>query len=405
MNDLLHLPTLLVLFAATILMAGILLIRASIRKPASPVVKVLIAAALTGSAGSLIHGMRGSLPLWFETSVGLTLVNLGAGLFWLGVVLFHGRRAHFLYAILGAILWFAYSLVPAVHASVVLRSIAVSLVLGTYATLSGWEIKRAAAGEPLPSRMIVASVNIARGLGWFMIIPLTFLLGPSYLPDGSHAGWFALLTLCMTLVGIVCLVGLLVLYKERDGRIFELASERDSLTNIRNRRSFVKRAQDLLSDTACQECLLLLDIDDFKTINDTHGHAAGDQVLIAVARLLQSKLSPQWNFARIGGEEFACLIPGQSLEHALATAEALRQSIEEMVTPFQGKALKVTTSIGIARRSNVDQGLDDLLAAADRGLYAAKDAGRNCVRLAPVVTVFSSDNGAMPSRQIASASA
>ena len=130
-------------------------------------------------------------------------------------------------------------------------------------------------------------------------------------------------------------------------------------------------------------CLLMIDVDHFKKINDEFGHLAGDRVLVAVGESIRRPLRPNDLVARYGGEEFSVLLPETALQHAVAIAERLRtriSAIDPGKTDDQ-QLPPVSVSIGIAEFKSGDS-LEDLIAAADAAMYAAKHAGRNCVRIA-----------------------
>jgi diguanylate cyclase (GGDEF)-like protein len=179
---------------------------------------------------------------------------------------------------------------------------------------------------------------------------------------------------------VLSLVALLMLAKERDELRYRLASERDPLTNLANRRTFVTQANQVLQQEEGGASLLLLDIDHFKAVNDTYGHAAGDQVLLAFSRAIEQRMPKGWLFARIGGEEFGCLMPRMSAQKAVAVAENLRLAVADMIIAGPS-ALHVTVSIGVSEANARGMDLDTLLAGADAALYRAKADGRNCVRL------------------------
>lgn len=122
----------------------------------------------------------------------------------------------------------------------------------------------------------------------------------------------------------------------------------------------------------------MLDIDCFKRVNDEFGHPMGDQVLIHLADLLRKQIRPSDQLFRWGGEEFALLVPGVSLEQARILAEKLRQSVAETTFPH---LLPLTISIGVAAFSR-DFSMDDWVKSADTALYSAKTNGRNRVELA-----------------------
>jgi diguanylate cyclase (GGDEF)-like protein/PAS domain S-box-containing protein len=160
----------------------------------------------------------------------------------------------------------------------------------------------------------------------------------------------------------------------------------DSLTGLPNRRSFMTRLEEEYArlrrfDTQ-QVAVLMLDLDYFKRINDTYGHAAGDEVLRQVATLIREEPRRVDLCARLGGEEFAMILAGASPDAAREFAERLRRKIAAAAIVFEGKALAVTVSIGVAAMRPGDESADVALFRADAALYRAKDAGRNQVRLA-----------------------
>ena len=129
---------------------------------------------------------------------------------------------------------------------------------------------------------------------------------------------------------------------------------------------------------------MMLDIDHFKSINDAHGHAVGDQVLRQFASTLQDQLHNDELLARLGGEEFVVMLPGLAPERAAFTAERLRRAIQDLQVVQADQRLQITVSIGVAGcNANMPApGLEELLASADQALYRAKAHGRNRVEQA-----------------------
>jgi diguanylate cyclase (GGDEF)-like protein len=175
----------------------------------------------------------------------------------------------------------------------------------------------------------------------------------------------------------------LLMHKERaDREAHELATI-DSLTGVYNRRTFKELADPLLSRarrTRTPVALLMLDIDHFKHINDTHGHLAGDDVLAGFAELVRGCLRKEDLLARYGGEEFVVLLPGATQGAAAALAERIREQVAATRLHAGNDDVRVTVSVGVAGENGVDlPTLDGMLGRADVALYAAKAAGRNRV--------------------------
>jgi diguanylate cyclase (GGDEF)-like protein len=152
----------------------------------------------------------------------------------------------------------------------------------------------------------------------------------------------------------------------------------DNLTGLLNRRGFSESAEVELARARREGTLLAVisfDLDNFKVVNDEWGHDAGDRVLIAVSRMVEAELREVDVLARMGGEEFVALLPGADAEEAAAAAERVRRSLVDWRDP-DPELPKVTVSAGVAAAPAPDD-IEPLLKAADRGLYAAKRAGRN----------------------------
>lgn len=161
----------------------------------------------------------------------------------------------------------------------------------------------------------------------------------------------------------------------------ELAT-RDHLTDCANRRHFYALAESELARSRRYQramSLITLDVDHFKRVNDNHGHEAGDRVLAALADVIRVGLRELDTLGRIGGEEFALLLPETSRDEAEIIAERLRQAISEMSVPHDGTELGVTASFGVTERRSGDRDIDALMRRADRALYQAKAGGRNRV--------------------------
>lgn len=161
----------------------------------------------------------------------------------------------------------------------------------------------------------------------------------------------------------------------------EYLATSDPLTGLRNRRAFAAEAAALwqaAQDTGRPLSVIVLDLDHFKVLNDSRGHAAGDRALVAVARLLEQGSRQGDLVARWGGEEFVMLMPDTALEPARTIGLRLLEAIRNAAVVHAGKPLALSASVGVAERG-AHADLEALIGDADRWMYAAKQAGRGCV--------------------------
>jgi diguanylate cyclase (GGDEF)-like protein len=158
----------------------------------------------------------------------------------------------------------------------------------------------------------------------------------------------------------------------------------DPLTNIFNRRAF-----DLLASRAFKSAnrhqeklsLIVADIDLFKRVNDEFGHSAGDEVIALAAQTLKDNCRETDIVARVGGEEFSIILPSTSLADAEMVAEKLRVAFQSASSLRENAPVPLTMSFGVSHIDKDDSAIENILARADQGLYAAKNAGRNCVKV------------------------
>ena len=170
-------------------------------------------------------------------------------------------------------------------------------------------------------------------------------------------------------------------------RLYKMATY-DTLTGIYNRGTIIERAKSELSlmkrriiNGEPPKCLgiIMLDIDHFKKINDTHGHQAGDKVLCEFTDRIKQSLREYDVYGRWGGEEFVILLPETDQEKAAAAAERLRKLIKEKPFSTNGTSLNISASFGVTCCYDPYESFDTLLAKADEAMYEAKESGRNCV--------------------------
>ncbi|EDY86035.1 diguanylate cyclase [gamma proteobacterium HTCC5015] len=223
--------------------------------------------------------------------------------------------------------------------------------------------------------------------GWLEHAPL--LERSLYQPDGTpHILWWvvqAVMALILSALIYLCLLAV-GRWVERENLYREMSTI-DGLTRLTNRSSFIKRGdeelarlQRLPSDPSPTLACIMLDLDHFKSINDTWGHHAGDEVLVVASKIMMDNARQYDEVGRYGGEEFAILLPSVDLALAEKIAERLRKKISEAVVKVDGKAIQFTASLGVASfPSEGLENMNDLLKAADAALYEAKEGGRNQV--------------------------
>lgn len=162
----------------------------------------------------------------------------------------------------------------------------------------------------------------------------------------------------------------------------QILSLTDQLTDLPNRRAAMQSLQQAWSQSTREKtplAVLMIDLDHFKEINDRYGHAAGDTVLRAVAEALKTSARDNEVVGRLGGEEFVLIASNASLKDLIIAGERMRRSLEAAVIEHESNRVSLTASMGIAQREDVFVEAGEVLSAADKALYAAKSAGRNCI--------------------------
>jgi diguanylate cyclase (GGDEF)-like protein len=183
----------------------------------------------------------------------------------------------------------------------------------------------------------------------------------------------------LTVMLLAMLVWLAVHQRRSAQRLGALAMT-DELTGVPNRRAVLALLAQLLRRSAAPTSILIMDIDHFKSINDRHGHLIGDETLRSMTAHLRDAVSEPAMFGRLGGEEFAVVLPATGLEQAITIAERLRERVMRIdLSRWLGER-RLTVSIGVATSVPTVDSISVMLHRADAALYAAKDAGRNCVR-------------------------
>ena len=387
MVDLFYLPTLMLCIFATAATIAIFVMAIWLRDRSQRHLMFWSAAFWSATAGTLLIALRGSLS--YDVAIGLgNLFSVISGvMFWFGFRAFDRHRVPWPAGVAMIGLWAAlYFLTPFIAGSMDRVTIAVSAFAALLAALvahSAWQGRKL---EPLPSRWLVTAVVGTHALVYALRIPFVMLF-PLVARNGVPVTlWYGIFTFEMFVHSMFAGFSIFALIRERVERGYRIASETDALTGVGNRGAFMTRGSALLS-SAGEVSLMLLDMDHFKRINDGFGHGAGDAVLVAFAAEVGRHLNDPAIFARIGGEEFAIVVPGLNVDQGEALAESIRYAVENLTVAYRGDKLRVTVSIGVSV-GRAPHDLGHLMAIADNALYVAKAEGRNrVVRADPAVTL------------------
>ena len=184
---------------------------------------------------------------------------------------------------------------------------------------------------------------------------------------------------------LTVLLATLAVFQSRNTRRMRKLAMTDELTGVPNRRAVLRQLAALLKRPDAAPCsILIIDIDHFKSINDHHGHPAGDEVLKVVADKVRASVHPPNSFGRLGGEEFLIVMPGTHIEDARSAADQFREQISSVdTTRWFSDRRRITASIGVTASTGDSDSLSSMLQRADSALYVAKRSGRNCVKSDP----------------------
>jgi diguanylate cyclase (GGDEF)-like protein len=375
-------PTMVLMIAVIQVTCGGLLISASLYYRDVPAatwwgVSHLVLAA--GVALSISGGITGDDRI---TAGAFVAFLTCAALQWHGTHLLTGARPYLPLVLVGPVLVAAVNLLPAGSALPTIRGIVASALNLAYFAGSFYVLWRPPAGslaayKPL-AFLFVANI-IAIGLGPFGGLGTTQMGLPPVLSIGGLIYLEGQLFVIGTTIFVVAAV------RERKEFTSRNAAKIDPLTGLGNRRFFFELAENLIkrSRIAGTQCgVLMIDLDNFKWINDRHGHAVGDQVLRVFAETAQKALRPGDVLGRIGGEEFATILPGSSAEASMAIAERMRRSFQSAAEYVNGIPVHATLSGGCATFLPGTT-LEMLMREADAALYLAKQSGRNRIERFP----------------------
>jgi diguanylate cyclase (GGDEF)-like protein len=337
-----------------------------------------------GTLAAAVFLLRGFAGEMFAIGAGVGALIATFGSVWQGARAFDDRRPLWLAFVGAPCLWLLVCLVPGFLDDLRVRVVVSSLLIAPLIAMSAVEFWRGR-DEPLLSRwptiVLFSSLALLFASRILFVDLLPFPFGA--LP--VQPAWVGLFTLIVFFHALVLTVLMVGIAKERLELDQRQKAQTDPLTGALNRRAFMSRSARLLTrhqyDTA-PLCLMFLDLDHFKQLNDRHGHSGGDDVLMKFVAIVHDNIRPTDFLFRYGGEEFCCLLPHTRTDQAHRVAERIRHRFETTVVDVAGVQVKATVSLGIASTETFGYDLDTLIRRADMAVYAAKRAGRNRVVVA-----------------------
>ncbi len=304
---------------------------------------------------------------------------MACGMIWNGVRLFHGRRTLLLPTFAGAAAWLLLSQLPGFDNETA-HATAGAVIIALYTFSIAFELWRERR-RSLRSRFAGIAVPLLHEAIFLMPIAMRV-----FLPEHLAQAWLQVLALETIIYAVGTAFLVLIMVKDHQVRVQRTAASTDPLTGLLNRRAFLEGARALVVASKKSKkpvSILMFDLDRFKSINDTHGHATGDEALRVFAKSVRNSMRLDDVIGRLGGEEFAAIVDTDA-DNTRRIAERVRKGFERDGVVIAGHAIGSTVSIGTATGFadlNVDA-IEKLIARADSALYAAKTGGRNRVEAA-----------------------
>jgi diguanylate cyclase (GGDEF)-like protein len=329
-------------------------------------------AYLIGAASMTLWGAQ--TPLFHvPPEVPGALFFLACGVIWNGVRLFHGRRLMPVAASAGAVAWLILCQFPKLTQGGSERIGLGVLVVAGYTFIIAFELWRERR-KSLFSRTAAIVVPCLHAAVFLMPLGMQ-----AFWPNVFTSGWLTVFAMETIVYAVGTAFIVLLMAKNHHVHIYRRAAFTDHLTDLLNRRAFLEGALSLCARQGARGepvTLMMFDLDHFKSINDRFGHAVGDDVLRVFAQVARSSMRTSDIVGRLGGEEFAAIVPG-TMDIAAKIAERLRAGFEIAGATVGAHAIGATVSIGAATAYAPATDLDALIIRADQALYQAKHGGRN----------------------------
>lgn len=329
-------------------------------------------------AASMVQWSAPAHVVSIPPAIPTALIFVACGMMWNGVRLFQQRRLLPVAGLAGAIAWLVAVNLSAFPPGNYPRIVLGAVVVAVYTFLIAFELWRERR-KSLYSR--TAAIVVPALHAGILLTPFVLRL---LWPDLLAASWSTMFALETVIYAVGAAFIMLLLVENRQVAVYRNAAIIDPLTGLINRRGFQENALRLCVLQAARRqpvSMLMFDLDYFKSINDRFGHAVGDDALRVFGEVARSNMRENDIVARLGGEEFAAIVPA-NLEDAVKIGERIRASFQEAGVTISGHRMNATVSIGIATSQARVNDLEQLAARADSALYRAKRKGRNRVYLA-----------------------
>jgi diguanylate cyclase (GGDEF)-like protein len=304
------------------------------------------------------------------------LIFTACGMVWNGVRLFHGRSILLSATFGGAFVWLMCLQIPQLAADAGQDRVIGAGIVGAYTFCIAWELWRERR-KSLFSRAAAIGVPLMHG-GMF-IAPISLR---NYNLFGSHDGWLVIFALETMIYSVGAAFIVLLMVKDHHVEVQRTAASTDPLTGLLNRRAFFSYTAALYARQrrggGKPVTLMMFDLDKFKRINDTFGHAMGDEILRLFSTTLRGSMRADDIIARLGGEEIAAIVPADE-ETTLKIAERVRANFQKAGAFVGNTEVNSTVSIGVAATADASESIEALMARGDAALYRAKSGGRNRV--------------------------
>jgi diguanylate cyclase (GGDEF)-like protein len=377
----LDLLTLMLMQSFALACAGVVVLFAWLQNRTVPALALWGGAHVVAAGGilSLMLGFASHQPAWF--GLGGSLLSLQSSLIWKAARTIDCKVAPFVIALVGPAAVGLAGGVPSI------REVAGSLALtmGAVYILAAATTLWLGRKEGLAARWPLIILSAVHAAALLIGTYSTFIGSTSQDTIPPLTSLFGFIYFESVIFALGTSVFILALVKERNEAAGVRAGRIDALTGIANRAAFLESAGRVLErcrrDSA-PVSVMMFDLDRFKAVNDGHGHAVGDAVIRKFCEIITAALRPNDVFGRIGGEEFAVVLPGSSIEPAYVRAERMRTSFAASCRFAGNRQVDATVSCGLSVSLDDEQTLTALLKDADAALYCAKSEGRNRVKRA-----------------------